>query len=171
MITLIRKFFDIQLLRSENQQLRAALATAYQSTNFGCLNRNGGESQGTTLISLERRRCSSGELVMVAADIAGMGALNQRVGETVVNSKVRDCLRTLSSMRGVEFTAQLNSGDEFVFIVDSVDADGIVQRMRGLFIAAGFDGLYAAAGAIDPDKTYVENANRLMNGVYLLKSV
>jgi len=171
MIALIRRLFDIQLLRNENQQLKAALAIAYISSNFGCFNRNGGESHGTTLLSLERRRCASGELVMICADIAGMGALNQRLGETVVNSKVRGCLRSLASMRGVEFTAQLNSGDEFVFIVDGSDSDGIVQRMRSLFVEAGFSGLYAAGGAIDPSKTYAENADRLMNGVYLSKSV
>jgi len=171
MIALIRRLLDIQALRSENQQLRAALAIAYQSTNFGCFNRCGGESHGTTLLSLERRRCASGDLVMICADIAGMGILNQRLGETVVNSKVRSCLRTLASMRGVEFTAQLNSGDEFVFIVDHADSNGIVQRMRGLFIAAGFSGLYTDVGIIDPSVSYAENANRLMQKVYLSKSV
>jgi len=170
MIALIRRLLDIQILRNENQQLKAALAIAYQSSNFNCYNRSGGEVYGAALLVQERRRCASGQLVMVCADIAGMGALNQRLGETVVNSKVRSCLRTLASMRGVEFTAQLNSGDEFVFIVDGSDSDGIVQRMRSLFVEAGFSGLYAAGGAIDPSKTYAENADRLMNGVYLSKS-
>jgi len=169
MIAFIRRLFGAQSLVVENQQLKDALAIAYISSNFGCFNRCGGECKGAALINLERRRCSSGSMVMVCLDIGGLGALNQLIGESAVNAKVRDCLKSVQAMRGISFVAQLNSGDEFVLMVDSADAEGLIERMRGLFISTGFSGLYAAAGAIDPGKTYVENANRLMELVYLEK--
>jgi len=169
MIAFIRKLFDAQSLMVENRQLKAALAIAYMSSNFGCFNRGGGESQGAALINLERRRCSSGAMVMICLDIGGLGALNQLIGESAVNTKVRDCLKTVQGWRGISFVAQLNSGDEFVLMTDSVDAKGLIERMRGLFISTGFSGLYAAVGTINPDETYVQNANRLMELVYLEK--
>ena len=170
MIALIRKFFDIQILRNENQQLKAALAIAYQSTNFGCYNRSGGEIHGADIIRRERRRCSSGELVMICFDVAGLGSMNQRIGETAVNLRVSECLKFVQGMRGIELVAQLNSGDEFTLLVDSADAEGVVSRARSLFVSSGFDGLYAAVGAIDPEKSYVQNADCLMKSVYFSKS-
>jgi len=170
MIASIRKFFDIQILRNENQQLKEALTLAYRSSNFNCYNRSGGEVHGADIIRRERRRCSSGELHMICLDIAGLGVMNQRIGEPAVNLKVSECLQAVQAMRGVELVAQLNSGDEFTLLVDSVDAEGVVSRARGLFIASGFDGLYAAVGAIDPEKSYVQNADCLMKSVYFSKS-
>jgi len=170
MIAQFRSRFNAQQLINENRKLKAALTLAYRSTNFSCLNRGGGEVHGADIIRRERRRCSSGELHMICFDIAGLGALNQRIGETAVNLKVSECLQVVQGMRGVELVAQLNSGDEFTLLVDSADAEGVVSRARSMFIESGFDGLYAAVGAIDPEKSYAQNANCLMKSVYLSKS-
>ena len=154
-------------LKRENLHLRCQLELAYTNSNFNCYNRAGAEVRGNEFLLKERRRVASGELVMVACDIAGMGKRNTEIGELPVNQAVRSCLNQIRSWRGVFFISQLNSGDEFVFVVDRVDAIGIVPRMDALFKSAGFDGVYGVVNPIGGD--YIQSANDGMSQVYQLK--
>lgn len=158
--------------QQENTELRAQLERSYFSTNFGCLNRTGCEVQGTRLIKQERRRCASGELVLICADIGGMGTANKLYGEVEVNSRVRKSLEEIAQMRGIELLliGQLNSGDEFLFAVNRSDADGVINRMRKLITDAGFSGLYASTIEIQPDLSWIDNANNGMKRIYDQKS-
>ena len=154
-------------LKRENISLKRQLELAYTNSNFNCYNRAGAEAKGNEFIAKERRRIASGELVMVASDIAGMGRRNSQIGEPAVNDAVRQCLALIRSWRGIFFISQLNSGDEFIFVVDRVDAGGIIPRMDSLFKSAGFDGVYGVVNPIGGD--YIKSANDGMSLVYQLK--
>ena len=156
-----------ELVAQNNADLSRQLELAYTSSNFGCYNRAGAEVRGNEFIQKERRRIASGELVMVCCDIAGMGRRNSEIGERSVNNAIATSLKEIQSWRGVHFLSQLNSGDEFVFVVDRVDAAGIVPRMDALFKSAGFEGIYGAVEPINDD--YIKSANDGMELVYKLK--
>ena len=156
-------------LKRHNKQLRHQLEKSFINDNFGCYNRAGAIARGNEFLMKERRRVASGELVMVCCDIAGMGRRNSEIGEVAVNNAIASSLKEIRSWRGVFFISQLNSGDEFVFIVDRVDEDGIVSRMNGVFKKYGFDGIYAAVSDIRAD--YIQSANTGMERVYQLKKV
>lgn len=156
----------IARLRRENERLKKALKAAYHSSNFDCLNRAGGEAVGTEFIQQERRRCASGQLVMICADVAGLGVVNRLYGEATANQWIRECLAAVRDVTSVKLISQLNSGDEFIFLVDRVDAEGLILRMRTMFKDRGFLGLYAASGEVDPNLSWIENADRIMKRVY-----
>lgn len=157
----------ISSLLQENRFLKEKLEQAYINTNFGCYNRAGAEVKGNEFLQKERRRAQSGELVMVCCDIKGMGKRNNEVGEEAVNEAIATCLQQIRQWRGIEFISQLNSGDEFVFIVDAVDSQGVVVRLDGVFKNAGFDGIYSAV--IPIGECYISTANCAMNEVYRQK--
>ena len=139
------------------------------STNFGCYNRAGAEIKGNEFIRKERRKVASGELVMVACDIAGMGKLNTLKGELWVNRAIAACISDIRLWRGVRFISQINSGDEFAIVVDKIDAAGLLHRIDDLFQAEGFTGVY---GVIVPLKDcYINSANQGMQEVYQLKQL
>jgi hypothetical protein len=152
----------------ENNRLKKLLEKAYLSDNFGCFNRFGGEIKGNEYLLKERRKVASGELVMMCCDIAGMGNLNSLVGELVVNEAVRSSLETIRRWRGVHFISQLNSGDEFIFLIDKGDIE-IINRIDLIFKAHGFGGVYAVIADIDCGKDYICNANVIMEKVYETK--
>jgi hypothetical protein len=152
----------------ENNKLKDLLEKAYLSDNFGCFNRVGGEIKGNEYLLKERRRVLTGELVMLCCDIAGMGNLNSRIGELAVNAAIKGNLDTIKTWRNVKFISQLNSGDEFVFIVHKEDTE-IINRIDILFKQCGFDGVYAAIADIDYNKDYICNANTIMREIYELK--
>ncbi|MBW4632953.1 MAG: hypothetical protein KME30_13950 [Iphinoe sp. HA4291-MV1] len=160
-----------QLLTSllqENKSLKQELEKAYTNSNFGCYNRSGAEKRGNEFLTRERRRVQSGQLVMVVCDIAEMGKRNNDIGEEAVNKAIASALAEIRQWRGVEFISQLNSGDEFVFIVDKVDVEGIVTRMDGVFRRHGFEGIYGAVVRIAG--CYITSANNGMNSVYKQKN-
>jgi hypothetical protein len=159
----------LRFLLLENISLKRKLEQAYTSSNFGCYNRVGAEAKGNEFLRKERRRVASGELVMVCCDIAGMGRRNSEIGEIAVNNAISLCLKTIHNWRGVHFVSQLNSGDEFVFVVDRVDVNGIIPRMDALFKDAGFDGIYGAVSSIT--NGYIQSANDGMQLVYRIKSL
>lgn len=161
--------FENPFLKQKIAQLEHDLQEAYQSKNFGCLNRNGGEVVGDRIVKRERRRCATGELVLVCSDIGGMGVLNQLYGEQAVNEKVARCLVAIRQFRGIQMVSQINSGDEFMLMVDAADAEGVIGRMRDLFMDEGFLDLYAAYGPINPSQPLIESAKQLMKEVYRLK--
>ncbi len=154
-------------LKLQSADLQQKLELAYTNSNFGCYNRAGAEALGNEFLLKERRRVASGELVMVACDIAGMGRRNSEIGEVAVNSAIATSLKEIRSWRGIFFISQLNSGDEFVFIVDKADAIDIIPRMNALFQDAGFQGIYGAVEPINDD--YIKSANDGMELVYKLK--
>lgn len=151
---------------TENQRLVALLEQAYISDNFGCYNRRGGEIKGNEFLFKERRKVASGELVMLCCDIAGMGNLNTKIGELAVNVAVKNSLETIRSWRGVQFISQLNSGDEFIFIIDKGDIE-IIDRMDIIFKECGFDGVYTATSPVTTD--FIGSANILMGEIYQIK--
>ena len=159
---------QLAIVISENAGLKRRLELAYTSDNFGCYNRVGGHVKGNEFLQKERRRIASGQLTMVCCDIAGMGKRNTEIGEVAVNQAIRQCLTLIRSWRGIFFISQLNSGDEFVFIVDRVDAIDIIPRMDSLFKSAGFDGIYGVVNPIGDD--YISSANDGMSLVYQMKS-
>ncbi len=154
-------------LKQHNADLQQKLELAYTNSNFGCYNRAGAEVKGNEFLLKERRRVASGELVMVACDIAGMGKRNSEIGEVAVNKAIAFILKEIRTWRGIFFISQLNSGDEFVFIVDRVDALDIIPRMNALFQDAGFEGIYGAVEPINDD--YIKSANDGMELVNKLK--
>ncbi len=154
-------------LKQHNADLQQKLELAYTNSNFGCYNRAGAEAKGNEFLLKERRRVASGELVMVCCDIAGLGKRNSEIGEPAVNEAVRSSLNQIRTWRGIFFISQLNSGDEFVFIVDKADAVDIIPRMNALFQDAGFEGIYGAVEPINDD--YIKSANDGMELVYKLK--
>lgn len=154
----------ITSLLRENKALKEKLEQAYINSSFGCYNRAGAEAKGNEFLQKERRRVASGELVMVCCDIKGMGRRNSEIGEVAVNQAIASCLTQIRQWRGVEFISQLNSGDEFIFVVDAVDVEGILLRMDLAFREQGFNGIYCAATPIESD--YVGTAQRGMAKVY-----
>ncbi len=158
---------QLQILLLQNANLRRQLELAYTNSNFGCYNRAGAEAKGNEFLVKERRRVASGELVMVCCDIAGMGKLNTQIGEVAVNNAIATSLKEIRTWRGIFFISQLNSGDEFVFIVDKADAIDIIPRMNVLFQGAGFEGVYGVVEPLGDD--YISSANDGMNLVYQLK--
>ncbi len=156
-----------EYVKSYNKQLQQQLEQAYRNDNFNCYNRQGGIIKGNEFLQKERRRVASGELVMVCCDVAGMGKRNSEIGELAVNRAIALSLEEIKSWRGVHFLSQLNSGDEFVFVVDKVDAEGILQRMNGIFQQYGFDGIYGAVTEIRNE--YIQSANDGMKSVYEIK--
>ncbi|MBW4635059.1 MAG: hypothetical protein KME30_25110 [Iphinoe sp. HA4291-MV1] len=160
-----------QLLTSllqENKLLREKLEKAYTNSNFGCYNRAGAEVRGNEFLQHNRRRAASGQLVMVCCDVIGMGKRNNDVGEEAVNKAIATALAEIRQWRGVEFISQLNSGDEFVFVVDKVDVEGIVPRMDAVFRCHGFEGIYGAVVRITG--CYITSANNGMDEVYKQKN-
>lgn len=153
----------------KQRRLKSALERAYINSNFGCYNRAGAEVRGNEFMKQERRRIASGQLVMVSCDIAGMGALNSDIGEEAVNDRIAQGLSEIRQWRGVKFVSQINSGDEFAFVVDRSDAEGIGDRMDELFKGLGFKGAYVAAITLEPGSQYFASANKGMQQVYELK--
>jgi len=163
--------FEYPLLKQKIAQLEHDLQEAYQSKNFGCLNRNGGEVIGDRIVKRERRRCASGELVLVCWDIGGMGVLNQLYGESVVNEKMTRCIAAIQQFRDIRMVGLVNSGDEFMLMVDAVDAEGLIKRMRELVMGEGFLDLYAAVGSINPSRHLMESVKPIMDEVYRQKQI
>ena len=155
---------NTQELLNRIAELEQALEAAYTNDNFGCYNRAGAKVKGNEFIQKERRRIDSGELCMVTCDVAKMGLLNSEIGEPAVNQRVSDALAFIRTWRGIEFVSQVNSGDEFAFVVGKNDADGIMVRMDILFKMCGFGGAYAAKVELLSD--YLETANLGMQIVY-----
>jgi hypothetical protein len=120
------------------------LNRAYINDNFGCYTRLGGIVNGSKIIKRDRRKIASGKIVLIACDVAGMGLLNSKIGEIAVNNAVKSALLEVKSWRGVKLIAQVNSGDEFAIILDSVDAAGVVGKLQSLFVSHGFKGVYTA---------------------------
>ena len=154
-------------LKESSKQLQYPLEQACINDNFGYYNRVGAITRGNEFLLQERRRVASGELVMVCCDIARMGRRNSEIGEVAVNNAIALSLKEIRSWHGVNFLSQLNSGDEFVFIVDQVDGDGIISWMNGVFKEYGFDGIYAPFTDIRAD--YIQSANTGVERVYELK--
>lgn len=155
-------------LKQHYKRLHTSLEQAYTNSNFGCYNRAGAEAKGNEFFEKERRRIASGELVMVCCDIAGMGKRNTEIGEVAVNQAIYQTLAIIRSWRGIFFISQLNSGDEFIFIADRVDAVDVIPRMDSLFKSVGFDGIYGVVNPIGND--YISSANEGMSLVYQMKS-
>ncbi len=127
--------YEWEQLKQHSADLQQKLELAYTNSNFGCYNRAGAEALGNEFLQKERRRIASGELVMVCCDIAGMGKLNTQIGESRVNNAIATSLKEIRTWRGIFFISQLNSGDEFVFIVDRVDAIDIVPVAKRVLTA------------------------------------
>ncbi|MBW4635742.1 MAG: hypothetical protein KME30_28845 [Iphinoe sp. HA4291-MV1] len=115
-----------------------------------------------------RRRIASGELIMICSDIAGVGQRNCEIGEVAVNEAITEALATIRSWRGVFFISQLNSGDEFVFIVDRADAAGLFPRIDAVFRSYGFNGAYLACCEIEG--CYISSALKGMKLTYQQKN-
>ena len=158
---------DATTLLNRIAELESQLESAYTNDNFGCYNRSGAKVRGNEFIQRERRRVDSGELCMLACDVAGMGTLNSKIGELAVNQRVSDALSFIRTWRGIEFVSQVNSGDEFAFICHENDAEGIMDRINALFKVCGFDGAYTAKVELMSD--YIESANMGMQLVYEVK--
>jgi hypothetical protein len=85
-----------------------------------------------------------------------------------VNCAVRSCLEIIRCWRGIYLISQLNSGDEFIFLIDKGDVE-IINRIDRLFKECGFGGVYAATADIDCGKDYICNANMIMEKIYEIK--
>ena len=170
-LNLVLDFALVGILAWRNNLYNNAIVEvekAYVNDNFGCFNRAGAIALGNKFIKREQRRVKSGDLVMVAIDIAGMGQKNAEIGEIAVNEAIAKSLAEIKKFREVEFISQLNSGDEFCFVCDAGDAIGLIERMNRTFISHGFnEGIYAATVTICGD--YVSTANRGMQEVYKIK--
>ena len=158
---------DTTTLLNRIAELESQLESAYTNDNFGCYNRSGAKIKGNEFIQRERRRVESGELCMITCDVAGMGVLNPAMGESDVNQRISDALAFIRTWRGIEFVSQVNSGDEFAFIVGKNDSEGIMDRMDALFKVCGFAGAYTAKVELMSD--YIETANQGMQLVYEAK--
>jgi len=80
---------------------------------------------------------------------------------------VSDALALVRTWRGIEFVSQVNSGDEFAFIVGRNDSEGVMSKMNALFKMCGFAGAYTAKVELLAD--YIETANLGMQLVYEAK--
>lgn len=144
------------------------LEIAYINPNFDCYTRMGGIEKSARLIKREQRRVAFGQLVVVAFDVAGMGTLNSLIGEEAVNTSMKSALADVRKWRGVWFTSQVNSGDEFSLIVDVADAPGIRRKLNTTFKAHGFVGAYTGVALLD--NGYEAAMVKAMKKVYAEKS-
>jgi GGDEF domain-containing protein len=164
-LTVTMLLTTLEKLERENAELRQRIERLSINPNFNTYTRVAGFERAT---QLDRRHAPSGQLALVAIDIAGMGALNKKIGELAVNRRIRVLL---SRLRGVALHHQLNSGDEFVLYCDSADAAGLCNRIYWIARALGFSGAYCAWLPLVSleEAELIETANRAMETVYKQK--
>ena len=154
-----------------NLHLTKTIKQACINPDFGCYNKFGGQRLGAQFIKKEKRKLASGVLLLMVCDIGGMGLLNDLVGEAEVNNRIKKALENIRTWRGLyNFEAQINSGDEFAFFVDAVDAKGVGDRMNKLFQFHGFSGVYYATREVKSNNFFQE-AQMAMEEVYVLKKM
>jgi hypothetical protein len=167
----------------ELAEAQSILEELSNNDNFGCLNR------AAMRITVERRVAkTSGLLGLIAIDVAGMSTANSREGEPWVNHRIFSALEWLrENTRGSDsIIGQLNSGDEFLFLVDLGEVQGFLARVIEAFNRfnlnpdSGKDGAYVGWVEYDrtvpftPPKGDIEgdcNTSRAMKKIYQLKAI
>lgn len=166
----------IDLLETENKQLKVEIEELSVNPNFNCNTRIAGFQKAERRIKDRRANHSDCPISLVTVDIGGMGLSNSTRGEIATNIAMTNLLQEIrTSFRGVLVVdGQLNSGDEFLFWVSCPVEDvlGIMARLDDLAKKWGFKGAYCGSVEVagQPDRCeLVDLANQGMEQVYLVK--
>lgn len=159
----------VGLLLVQCKQQQRMIKILEWNRNFNCYTGSATEHYGDELIRREQRRVKSGLVVLCAADIAGMGEMNDRVGEVATNYLMAQILTYLSSKRDILLLGQKNYGDEFAWFCNVEDAQHLCDSIDIRAKELGFKGAYSHWAVINPDESFQQVSDSLMEQVYEIK--